>query len=152
MQKWAYNRDGETSCECGEDQTMQHLLVCPPYTRAIHCQRPGDLQLQSQTLRSAPDRTCVVTRGRRRLCCRLQYNAVGMDSGGQNGAICAWAHRSKLLPASLTPYYIHEWGNPHWTTVRSFSTAGVHSVCALTSGEILLKYPHQGWSESGKLW
>ena len=29
MQKWGYSRDVETSCDCGEDQTMQHLLVCP---------------------------------------------------------------------------------------------------------------------------
>ena len=29
MQKWGYNRDGETTCDCGQDQTMQHLLVCP---------------------------------------------------------------------------------------------------------------------------
>ena len=29
MQKWGYSRDGDTACACGEDQTMQHLLVCP---------------------------------------------------------------------------------------------------------------------------
>ena len=29
MQKWGYNRNGDTTCDYGEDQTMQHLLVCP---------------------------------------------------------------------------------------------------------------------------
>ena len=28
MQKWGYNED-ETTCECGDELTMKHLLVCP---------------------------------------------------------------------------------------------------------------------------
>ena len=29
MQKWGFNEDGQTTCECGDEQTMKHLLVCP---------------------------------------------------------------------------------------------------------------------------
>ena len=29
MQKWGFNEDGQTTCECGNEQTMKHLLVCP---------------------------------------------------------------------------------------------------------------------------
>ena len=29
MQKWGFNEDGQTACECGDEQTMTHLLVCP---------------------------------------------------------------------------------------------------------------------------
>ena len=29
MQKWGFNEDGQTACECGDDLTMKHLLVCP---------------------------------------------------------------------------------------------------------------------------
>ena len=29
MQKWVFNEDGQTTCECGDEQTMKHLLVCP---------------------------------------------------------------------------------------------------------------------------
>ena len=29
LQKWGYNRDNDIMCDCGEDQTMQHLMVCP---------------------------------------------------------------------------------------------------------------------------
>ena len=28
MQKWGFNEDGQTTCECGDEQTMKHLLVC----------------------------------------------------------------------------------------------------------------------------
>ena len=29
MQKWGFNEDGLTACECGDEETMKHLLVCP---------------------------------------------------------------------------------------------------------------------------
>ena len=29
MQKWGFNEDGQTTCECGNEQTIKHLLVCP---------------------------------------------------------------------------------------------------------------------------
>ena len=29
MQKWRFNEDGQTTSECGDEQTMKHLLVCP---------------------------------------------------------------------------------------------------------------------------
>ena len=29
MQKWGFNEDGHTTCECGGEHTMKHLLVCP---------------------------------------------------------------------------------------------------------------------------
>ena len=29
MQKWEFNEDGQTTCECGDKQTTKHLLVCP---------------------------------------------------------------------------------------------------------------------------
>ena len=29
MQKYGFNEDGQTTCECGDEQTMKHLLVCP---------------------------------------------------------------------------------------------------------------------------
>ena len=29
MQKWGFNEDGQTMCECGDGQTMKQLLVCP---------------------------------------------------------------------------------------------------------------------------
>ena len=29
MQKWGFNEDEQTMCECGDEQTMKHLLVCP---------------------------------------------------------------------------------------------------------------------------
>ena len=29
MQKRGFNEDGQTTCECGDEQTMKHLLVCP---------------------------------------------------------------------------------------------------------------------------
>ena len=29
MQKWGFNADGQATCECGNEQTMKHLLVCP---------------------------------------------------------------------------------------------------------------------------
>ena len=29
MQKWGFNEDGQTMRECGDEQTMKHLLVCP---------------------------------------------------------------------------------------------------------------------------
>ena len=28
MQRWGYE-DGEATCDCGEEQTMEHLLICP---------------------------------------------------------------------------------------------------------------------------
>ena len=28
MKKLGYNEDGQTSCECGDEQTMKHLLAC----------------------------------------------------------------------------------------------------------------------------
>ena len=28
MQRWGYD-DGEATCDCGEEQTMEHLLICP---------------------------------------------------------------------------------------------------------------------------
>ena len=28
MQKWEFDEDGQTTCECGNEQTMTHLLVC----------------------------------------------------------------------------------------------------------------------------
>ena len=27
MQKWGFNKDGHTTCECGDEQTTKHLLV-----------------------------------------------------------------------------------------------------------------------------
>ena len=29
IQKWGFKEDGRTTCECGDEQTMKHLLVCP---------------------------------------------------------------------------------------------------------------------------
>ena len=29
MQQWGLNEDEQTTCECGDAQTMKHLLVCP---------------------------------------------------------------------------------------------------------------------------
>ncbi|KAI8489016.1 hypothetical protein Bbelb_332400 [Branchiostoma belcheri] len=29
MQKWGLVPDGQTACDCGQEQTMRHLLVCP---------------------------------------------------------------------------------------------------------------------------
>ena len=29
MQKWGSNEDEQTTCECGDEQTMKHMLVCP---------------------------------------------------------------------------------------------------------------------------
>ncbi|KAI8502909.1 hypothetical protein Bbelb_196110 [Branchiostoma belcheri] len=32
MQKWGLVPDGQTACDCGQEQTMRHLLVCPLLT------------------------------------------------------------------------------------------------------------------------
>ena len=29
MAKWGLSPDGQTACDCGQEQTMKHLLVCP---------------------------------------------------------------------------------------------------------------------------
>ena len=29
IQKWGFKEDGRTTCECGDEQTMKHPLVCP---------------------------------------------------------------------------------------------------------------------------
>ena len=49
MQKCGFNEDGQAVYECGDEQTVDHLLVCPilpqPYTSLVQCpRRPGKVQ------------------------------------------------------------------------------------------------------------
>ena len=34
-QKWGFNEDGQTAYECGDEQTMKHMLICPILPK--HC-------------------------------------------------------------------------------------------------------------------
>ena len=36
MQNWGFNEDGQTTCECVDEQTMKHMLVCPRSAPSCH--------------------------------------------------------------------------------------------------------------------
>ena len=59
IQKCGYNEDGQAACECGDELTMKHLLVCPATTlfqrRPVRVQPPSLFDLTNQwTCREKP--------------------------------------------------------------------------------------------------
>ena len=45
MQKWGFNEDGQTACECGDEHTKTHLqLVCPHPATTMYQWRHGIIQ------------------------------------------------------------------------------------------------------------
>ena len=41
LQKWGFNEDGQTACECRDKQTMKHMLVYPILPQPLYSWRPG---------------------------------------------------------------------------------------------------------------
>ena len=64
MHKWGFNEDGQTTCECGDEQTMNHLLVCPCLPQPCRCTHEDmeEFNPPSEILRPALDGSRVVTR------------------------------------------------------------------------------------------
>ena len=46
IQKWGYNEDGQAACECGDELTMKHLLVCPIEDGQAACECGDELTMK----------------------------------------------------------------------------------------------------------
>ena len=61
MQRWGYE-DGEATCDCGEEQTMEHLLICPLLPEPCTLEDLEALNDQAKACVQHWTGTCVATR------------------------------------------------------------------------------------------